>query len=873
MANTSEKTPKKALAKDVRDQDIVEEMTTSYINYAMSVIVSRALPDVRDGLKPVQRRVLYSMAESGVRPGSSFKKVAKIVGEVMGKYHPHGDASIQDALVRLAQDWNMRYPLVEGQGNFGSIDGDPHAAMRYIEARLHKHSNPLLQDLDQRTVDFGDNYDGQEREPQVLPAILPNLLVNGGEGIAVGMATKIPPHNLGEVVDAITDMIQNGDSKYDELNFAPDYNTVIRKEEDLKDLPDNRFPIFSSSIDTQSLLKHIQGPDFPTGAVMYDIAEISKVYETGRGRILQRAITNIEEVKGGKFQIVVTELPYQVNKQRLIAKIAQLVKDGKIKGISDIKDLSNRKGIRVVIELKRDAKPKSVENRLFKYTELQKAFNANMVTLVDGDPQLLNVKQILHYFIKHRQVVVIRRNEYQLAKNREREHILEGLMIALDHLDEVIQTIRSSADADVARTSLMEKFELSEIQAQAILDMQLRRLAALERQKIEEEYKQILKTIENILKLLNSPASILKVIKDELAEIKDKYGDERRTRLIKGKVGEISEVDLVAKENVIVTVSEQGYIKRFKDTTYQSQGRGGVGKKAMATKDGDAVRHVFSCDTHDEILCFTNQGRVFALRVYDVPEYNSRSAKGVPIINLINIEQGELVTSVLTRNAAGNIMDEDTLQEHENLTEESGKEYKYLFMATKNGTVKKTKIEEFANIRSNGLTSINLDKDDELIWVKPTRGSNYLMLVTRLGKSIHFSEDDVRDTGRATRGVRGINLKDEDKVISMDIIRKKEDLLLTISEKGFGKVTKLEQFNSQNRGGGGIFAHRITSKTGPLAVARVLDHPELELLIMSAHGQAVRVPTRELPERNRQTSGVKMMKVKADDQVVAIAII
>lgn len=873
MATDTQEKQEKALAKDVKEQDIVEEMTSSYINYAMSVIVSRALPDVRDGLKPVQRRVLYSMAEAGVKPGTSFKKVAKIVGEVMGKYHPHGDASIQDALVRLAQDWNLRYPLVEGQGNFGSIDGDPHAAMRYIEARLDKNSNPLLQDLDQRTVDFAENYDGNETEPTVLPVILPNLLVNGGEGIAVGMATKIPPHNLGEVVDAITQMLKNGKSEYNETNVAPDYNEVVRKEEDLKDLPANRFPAFNTTSDIQSLLKEIQGPDFPTGAVMYDIAEITKVYETGRGRILQRAITQIEEVKGGKFQIIVTELPYQVNKQRLIAKIAQLVKDGKLKGISDIKDLSNRKGIRVVIELKRDAKPKSVENRLFKFTELQKAFNANMVTLVDGEPQLLNLKQILTNFVKHRQVVVIRRNEYQLAKNREREHILEGLMIALDHLDEVIETIRNSADADTARTALMEKFELSQIQAQAILDMQLRRLAALERQKIEEEYKQVLKTIEDILKLLASPESILKVIAAELKDLKEKYGDDRRTRLIKGKVGEINEADLIAKEDVIVTVSEQGYIKRFKNTTYQAQGRGGVGKKAMVTKDGDAVRHVFSCDTHAEILCFTNRGRVFALRVYEVPEYNSRSAKGVPIINLINIEQGELVTSILTRNADGNIMDEDSLQENERSSEHEGKAYKYLFMATKNGTVKKTKIEEFMNIRSNGLTSINLDSGDELIWVKPTKGDNYLMLVTKLGKSIHFSEDDVRDTGRATRGVKGISLKGEDAVISMDVIRDKENMLLTITEKGFGKVTKLEQFNSQNRGGGGIFAHRVTAKTGPLAVARVLDHPDLELLIMSAQGQAVRVPTRELPERNRQTSGVTMMKVKGEDQVVAIAII
>jgi len=586
-----------------------------------------------------------------------------------------------------------------------------------------------------------------------------------------------------------------------------------------------------------------------------------------------RGITSIEESKGGKFQIIITELPYQVNKQRLIAKIAELVKDGKIGGISDIKDLSNREGIRVVIELKRDAKPKAVQNQLYKFTELQKTFSANMLALVDGEPHLLNIKQILLNFVGHRQVVVMRRNEYDLAKKREREHILEGLTIALDNLDEVINTIRKSADADVAKQALIDKFSLSEIQSQAILDMQLRRLAALERKKIEEEYKEIQKAIKEILTLLNSPEKVLSVIAEELKELKTRYNDKRRTKVHKGKAGEISEEDLVAKEDVIVTVSEQGYIKRIKDNTYETQGRGGVGKKAMTTKEDDAVRHVFSCNTHDEVMFFTNQGRVFVLRVYEIPEYSTRAAKGVPIINLINITQGELVTSVLTRRADGTIIDEDVTQEHEQKTEGKGKSYKFLFMATRKGIVKKTELQDFNNIRSSGLIAIKLNEGDELIWVKPTTGDSTLMLITELAKSIHFHESDVRETGRATMGVRGINLKSTDAVIAMDVIRKTEDFLLTISVNGYGKITMLDQFPLQKRGGTGVFAARVNSKTGNLAAARVLDHPHLELLIMSANGQAVRVPTEELPEHNRQTAGVRMMKLKDEDYVAAIAII
>ncbi|MBL8014829.1 MAG: DNA gyrase subunit A [Candidatus Doudnabacteria bacterium] len=863
----------KPLAPGVKPANIVDELRSSYINYAMSVIVARALPDARDGLKPVQRRILWGMHQMGIKPGSAFKKVARISGDVMGKYHPHGSAAIEDALVRMAQDWNMRYPLIEGQGNFGSIDGDVHAAARYIEARLDKHSEDMLGNIDKRTVDLNPNYDGLEIEPEVLPALLPNLILNGSEGIAVGMATKIPPHNLGEIVDALQTTITAGTSEYNpEKSTKPDY-TTIKTVADLDALPAKRFPEFVSEVQISDLLKHIKGPDFPTGGEIFDAKEVAQVYETGRGRILQRGISTIEELKGGKFQIVITEIPYQVNKQRLVAKIAELVKDGKVTGISDIKDLSNRQGIRLVIELKRDAKPKAVENNLFKFTELQKAFNANILALVEGEPQLLNIKQILTIFLNHRQQVLIRSFEFELAKLKEREHILEGLMIALDHLDEIIAIIRKSKDSDVAKVTLMEKFKLSDIQATAILNMQLRRLSALERQKIEDEYNQVLKDIKSTLVILGNPKEVLSIISTELTQLKEKFGDKRRTKVHKGKAGEISEEDLVAEEQVFVTISEQGYIKRIKNDSYQTQGRGGVGKKAMTTKEDDSVRHVFSCSTHDEVLFFTNHGRVFALRVFEIPEYNTRTAKGVPVINLININQGELITSVLTRSPEGKILDEDVTQEGEQATENEGRAYKFLFMATRRGTVKKTEITEYANIRNSGLISIKLEEGDELVWVKPTTGNDTLMLVTREAKSIHFHEEDVRETGRATMGVRGISLRKEDEVISMDVIRKTEDFLLCISEFGFGKVTKLEQFPIQKRGGSGVFAARLNDKTGNLVAARVLDHPDRELLIMSEHGQAVRVPTQELPERNRQTSGVTMMKVKDGDRVAAITVI
>lgn len=854
-------------------QDIVGELKQSYINYAMSVIVARALPDVRDGLKPVQRRILYSMYSMGILPGSAFKKVARISGDTMGKYHPHGDASINDALVRMAQEFTMRYTLIDGQGNFGSIDGDPAAAARYIEARLDKVGQEMLKGVEE-TVDFAPNYDGNENEPQVLPAGLPNLLLNGGEGIAVGMATKIPPHNLGELVDGITKMIDSGNKwsieELKELNL--NYKETLKKREDIANLPKNRFHKFLTDLEVKDLLTEIKGPDFPTGAHIYNGKAISSVYETGRGGILMRGVSEIEEIKGGKFRIIVTQLPFQVNKAVLITKIAQLYKDKKIEGISDLRDESNKQGIRIVIELKKDAKPKTVQNQLYKYTELQKNFNVNMLALVNNEPRLLNLKEVLEFFTTHRQEVVIRRSEFDLAKTREREHILEGLMIALDHLDEVIKIIRSSKDADTAKSELMSKFKLSEIQAQAILDMQLRRLAALERQKIEDEYKEVLAKIDNLLSILTTPEKVLGIIRTELLELKDKFGDPRKTRVFKGDVDEFSEEDLVTEEQTFVTISTQGYIKRVKDDTYKTQKRGGIGVKALTTKLEDSVKHVFSCSTHDEILFFSNLGKVYSLKVYDIPEA-SRTAKGIPLVNLANISQGELITTVLTRNSKGFILGEDEHQEDEIKSEKEGSIYKYLFMATRKGTVKKTELSEFDNIRSNGLIAIALTESDELTWVKPTTGESEVILVTKEAKSIHFNEKDVRETGRSSQGVRGIKLKETDEVISMDVIRNKEEFMLTISENGFGKVTQLDQFTLQNRGGSGIFAAKVNSKTGKLVVARILDHPDKELLILSSKGLAVRIPTKELPSRNRQTSGVTLMRMKDGDKVTAATII
>ena len=854
----------------INDTNIVDEMRTSYINYAMSVIIARALPDVKDGLKPVQRRILYAMYKQGFLPDRAYKKSARTVGEVIGKYHPHGDISVYDAMARMAQEFSYRYMLVDGQGNFGSIDGDSPAAMRYTEARIHKNAMPIIQDIEKHTVDFVANYDGNYREPVIMPSLLPNLLINGAEGIAVGMATKIPPHNLGEIVNGLVDMIGRGNTAA-ELKKEYKYLEDIKTLADLDKLKASRFPKFNSDIEFGQLMKHIPGPDFPTGAEIYDQEEIIRAYTTGRGRILMRAIASIEEVKGGRFVIIITELPYQVNKANLVSKIADLVKDKKVEGISDLRDESNKEGIRVVVDLKRDAKPKTVLNKLFKYTEMQKAFNANILALDDGEPRLLNLKKILELFIEHRQQIVIRSREFDLAKAREREHILEGLMIALDNLDEVINTIRKSKDADVAKTNLIKRFKLSDIQAQAILDMQLRRLAALERQKIEDEYKQIKKTIKELLVLLSSPEQVLEVIKADLIKLKAQLGDARRTKVHKGKVGEFNEVDLIAKEDVIVTISEQGYIKRLKEDVYTLQKRGGVGKKGMTTKEDDGVAHILSCSTHDDILFFTSKGRVFVEKVYDIPEVG-RTARGQAVINLINIDSDETIKSVITKNPEGKVYDEDILQEGEGKSEK--RKYNFLVLATKHGFVKKTDISEYLNIRSNGLIAIKLSEGDELAWVKPTTGKSDILLITRKARSIRFNEKDIRPTGRATMGVTGIKFKESnDETIVMDVVRNNEDLVLTISENGFGKVSPLSEYPLQKRAGKGVFTARINAKTGQLASARVLDHPDLELLIISQTGQTVRIVTNNLPRRNRQTGGVRLMRLRQNDIVTAIAII
>lgn len=854
--------------------DISKEMRSSYINYAMSVIVARALPDIRDGLKPVQRRILYSMYKLGIVPSKSYKKSARTVGDVIGKYHPHGDISVYDALVRMAQDFSLRYMLVDGQGNFGSIDGDGAAAMRYTESRLHKISMEILKNLNKNTVNFVSTYDGSYKEPSVLPSAIPNLILNGADGIAVGMATKIPPHNLGEVTDALKNMIKKGNKwkQNGESTNIKNYSEDIRTIEDLKDLPSERFPTFESDITVDKLMEFIPGPDFPTGGAIYDMQEIAIAYSTGRGRILMRAKASIQKGSGEKFNIIINEIPYQVNKSRLVAKIANLVKSKRVEGIADIRDESNKDGIRIVVDIKRDGKPKTILNKLYQYTEMQKAFNANMLALVNGEPRVLNLKRILELFIQHRQKIVIRRSEFELAQAREQEHILEGLIIALANLDEVIETIRKSKNAEVAKENLMKKFKLSEIQSKAILDMQLRRLAALERKKIEEEYRKLKETIKDLLIILKTPERILDIIREELQEIKKKYADDRRTKVYKGKVNEFSEDDLVASEEVIVTTSKQGYIKRMKQGTYKVQRRGGKGKVGMKTKETDAVANVFSCNTHDDILFFTSKGRVFQIKVYDIPEYG-RTAKGQAIINLINIDQNELITSILTKSKEG-ILEKDIIQEDQETIEKKGKDYKYLFMATKKGLIKKTSITEFESIRANGLIAIKLSEDDELRWVRPTTGSSEVIIVTKHARSIHFNEKDVRKTGRATMGVRGIRFKDnEDEVISMDIIRRNEDFMLIISEKGFGKITHIKEYPLQGRGGQGVFTARLSNKTGKLAVARILDQPDAELLIMSKNGQAVKIPTRELPKRSRQTAGVRLIRLKKQNEVAAIAII
>ena len=789
--------------------DINEEMQRCYIDYSMSVIVGRALPDVRDGLKPVHRRILYSLHELGIFPDKGYRKCARIVGDVLGKYHPHGDSSVYDALVRMAQDFSMRYMLVDGHGNFGSVDGDSPAAMRYTEAKMNKIAVEMLRDINKDTVEFGPNFDGEEKEPMVLPSRFPNLLVNGSSGIAVGMATNIPPHNLGEVIDGTIMLIDNPDSTVAELM------TVIK------------------------------GPDFPTAATIMGKSGIRAAYETGKGKITVRAKAEIEE-ENSRHRIIVTEIPYQVNKAKLIESIADLVKDKKIVGISDLRDESDREGMRIVIELKKDANPNVILNLLYKHTKMQDTFGVIMLALVNNQPQILNLKQILEHYIAHQKDVITRRTIFDLNKAKARAHILEGLIIALDHIDEVISIIRNSETSEIAKNTLIEKFGLSEKQAVAILEMKLRRLTGLERDKIEDEYKELIKQIEYLTSILESEEKLLGVIKDELLEIKNKYNDERRTH-IEEVVNDIDIEDLIQEEEVTVTLTHAGYIKRISSDTYSAQRRGGKGIQAMTTKEDDYVEHVMVTSTHSDVLFFTNRGRVYKLRAYRIPEAG-RTAKGTNIVNLIAIEPDERIETILTV--------KDDVREG------------FLFMGTKQGLVKKTPLEEFKNLRKNGLIAINLREGDELLKVKITRGDADIIMITQNGYAIKFNEKSVRPMGRTASGVRAISLKDDDIAVCMDIAVKGEEVLV-ISENGFGKRTPIEQYKIQRRNGVGLITYKISEKTGKLAGATICK-PDDELMLINSSGIAIRINVSDISVTSRAAMGVTLMRTNEEEKVVAI---
>ena len=795
-------------------ENVMEE---SFFRYSMSVIIDRALPDVRDGLKPVHRRILFSMNQNGNRSTAKFVKSARIVGDVMGKYHPHGDSAIYNSMVRLAQPWSLRYPLIQGQGNFGSMDGDEAAAMRYTEARMAKPADEMLVDIDKDTIDFRDNFDGSEKEPVVLPAKLPNLLLNGQIGIAVGMATNIPSHNLGELVDATIELIDNEEVTIDDL------------------------------------LKHVKGPDFPTGATVYGGAPMKQAYQTGRGSVMMRAVADIVETKKGRHQIVVSEIPYGVNKATLIEKIAELVKDKKLAGISDLRDESARGEVRVVIELKKDAYPKKLLNQLYKLTALQSSFNFNMLALVDGvQPRILGLHEMLSEFVKHRQQVVRRRTEYELRKARERAHILEGYKIALDHIDEVIKTIRASKTQDVAEKALIKQFKLSEIQAKAILAMQLRRLTGLEREAIENELNELLKMIQRFEEILADEKEILSIIKTELLEMKDKYGDERRSKIINHELGKFSDEELIPEEESVVLLTTENYIKRTLLSDYRRQNRGGKGKRGMTTKEEDVIAQLVPTSTHDYLLFFTNKGRVFRLKAYEVPAAGL-TAKGVAAVNLLQLQPEEKITSII---------------KHEKDANDEG----YLFMATTKGTVKKTPLKDYANIRTNGLIAIKLDDGDELRWIKKTTGDNDVIVSTSAGQAVRFSEKDARPMGRAARGVRGVRLRPNDVVVGMDIIYSDEQTLLVISEKGFGKKTKASQFPSHKRGGVGIKAAVVTAKTGPIISVQSLSDDMTEALLISKNGQTIRLGLGDIKVLGRTTQGVTIMRLSDGDTVSSIGL-
>ncbi len=802
----------------VKDRKLTNEMQSSYLDYAMSVIVSRALPDVRDGLKPVHRRVLFSMHEIGLKSTSKFRKSATVVGDVLGKYHPHGDTAVYDTMVRMAQNFSMRYPLVNGQGNFGSMDGDNAAAMRYTEAKMHPLSEEILSDIEKDTVDFVPNYDGTRVEPKVLPAKVPQLLLNGTLGIAVGMATNIPPHNLGEVIDATKYLIDNPEA------------------------------------DVDALMQYIQGPDFPTGANIYNIEDIKTAYATGKGRVLMRAVADIEEKKKGGFRIIISEIPYQVNKADLITKIANLVKNKKIIGITDIRDESDRNsGVRIVIELKSNAYPKKILNRLYTLTPMQSVFHVNMIALVDGiQPKLLTLKDVLSEYIKHRQIVVRRRVEFDLKKAKDRAHILEGLKKALDHIDEIIKVIKKSKDREIAKDNLIKDFKLSEKQAIAILEMKLSTLSGLERKKIEDELLEKIKLIKELENILSSEKKILEIIKDELDEIKQKYSDKRRTKIYKQKIGDFSFKDLVPNEQVIFTLTKSNYVKRVPVASYRAQKRGGKGVAGMETKEEDSVDHLIITWTHNDLLFFTDKGRVFSTKVYEIPSYN-RQAKGVAMANLIQISPDEKVTAVIPIN-------------------KDKKNPKYLFFSTEKGIIKKTEFKKFDNIRKSGVIAIKLKNNDCLKWVKSTSGEDKIIIITHQGKAIYFSEKDARPMGRSASGVRGIKLKDQDKVISTDMVQDETSDVFTILEKGYGKRTKISNFTLQKRGGIGIRASKVTNKTGPVVEALIVDGSDGDVVIISQKGQVIRTSLKSVKRLGRDTQGVTLMRLNSSDKVASMTI-
>ncbi|WP_127509984.1 DNA gyrase subunit A [Paenibacillus humicus] len=793
----------------IKDRDIGTEMRESFMDYAMSIIVSRALPDVRDGLKPVHRRILFAMSELGMAPDKPYKKSARIVGEVIGKYHPHGDSAVYESMVRMAQDFSMRYMLVDGHGNFGSIDGDMAAAMRYTEARLSKIAMELLRDLNKDTVDYNPNYDGEEREPAVLPARFPNLLVNGVSGIAVGMATNIPPHNLREVIDGVQALIRN-----------PDITSV-------------------------ELMDYVKGPDFPTAGFVMGHSGIRQAYTTGRGSVTMRARAEIEE-NGGKARIVVHELPYQVNKARLVEKIAELVREKKIEGITDLRDESDRNGMRVVIELRRDVNPSVTLNNLYKHTQMQSTFGINMLALVNGEPCTLTLRDMLYHYLQHQMVVIRRRTEFDLKKAEARAHILEGLRIALDHIDEIISLIRSSRTTDEAREGLINRFSLSLEQAQAILDMRLQRLTGLEREKIEAEYNELLARIAEYKAILADEQLVLEIISQELAEINDRFGDERRTEVTIGE-DEILDEDLIPREDVVITITHSGYVKRLPVSTYRSQRRGGKGVIGMDTKSDDFVEHLFVSNTHHYLLFFTDKGKVYRLKAYEIPDL-SRTARGTPIINLLQIEQGETVNAVIPVEA----FDPDC----------------YLFFGTRQGIVKKTPLDDYSNIRRVGLIAINLREDDDLISVKLTDGKQEIIIGTADGMSIRFPESDVRSMGRSATGVKGIALDDDDRVIDLDVVDPEQEVLI-VTAKGYGKRTPVSEYRTQSRGGKGIKTLNVTEKNGPIAGLKMVEDGE-DLMIMTASGTMIRMNMDTISSMGRNTQGVRLINIRDEDSVATV---